>query len=135
MGDSTLSISNMVGIAANGVLIFNGNSPRNTDYFYPKDWEGSSNTVIDTTLDACLGAITPIDGMYHYWFLPPCLYMSDMLETSKYCDNVTSCNADMATYALDVYTTYHSTSTLVGMSKDGHKIIGPYKEDGTIFNC
>jgi len=41
-GESTLSIINMVGLAANGVPIYNGNSPRNTDYFFPKDWSGSN---------------------------------------------------------------------------------------------
>jgi hypothetical protein len=35
LGDSTISITNMVGIATNGVILYNGNSPRNTDYFYP----------------------------------------------------------------------------------------------------
>ena len=42
LGDKTESISDMVGIAANGVILYNGNSPRNTDYFYPKDWSGSN---------------------------------------------------------------------------------------------
>jgi hypothetical protein len=31
----------MVGVAVNGVPMFNGNGPRNTDYFYPQDWDGS----------------------------------------------------------------------------------------------
>ena len=41
-GESTLSIVNMVGVATNGVPIYNGNSARNTDYFFPKDWSGSN---------------------------------------------------------------------------------------------
>lgn len=47
LGDLTISISNMVGIATNGVLLFNGNSPRNTDYFYPKDWYGVNDVDVD----------------------------------------------------------------------------------------
>lgn len=110
----------MVGVATNGVLIYNGNSPRNTDYFYPKDWSGSNQVVVDQALDACLGAITPDDGVYHYWFLPPCLYNADKLQPSMYCANVTECNQDMASYALNVYSTYSPTTTLIGMAKDGH---------------
>ena len=86
-------------------------------------------------MDACLGAITPEDGVYHYWFLPPCLYNADKLETSKYCDNVPECANSMADYAMRVYTDYQPYWTLIGMAKDGHKVIGPYKEDGNSWDC
>lgn len=36
LGDYSLSITNMVGVAINGVPMFNGNGPSNTDYFYPQ---------------------------------------------------------------------------------------------------
>ena len=77
----------MVGIAINGVPIFNGNSPQNMDYFYPKKWEGSDNDAYDARLDACLGAIGP-DNMYHYWFLPPCLFDASKIQSWKYCDDL-----------------------------------------------
>ena len=125
----------MVGLAANGVPIYNGNSPRNTDYFFPKDWSGSNQKVVDQDLDACLGAIQPEDGVYHYWFLPPCLYNADKVQAHLYCDNITECSTDTPNYAKKFYTDYSGTWTLIGMAKDGHKIIGPYKSDGGEYNC
>ncbi|CDW76269.1 UNKNOWN [Stylonychia lemnae] len=134
-GEKTISIINMVGIAANGVPMYNGNSPRNTDYFYPKDWAGSNQKNVDQDIDACLGAIQPEDGVYHYWFLPPCLYHADKIQTSKYCDNVTDCFTDMASYSKKIYTDFSNTWTLIGMAKDGHKIIGPYTAGNSEFDC
>ena len=36
LGDYSPSITNMVGVAINGVPMFNGNGPNNTDFFYPQ---------------------------------------------------------------------------------------------------
>ena len=47
----------------------------------------------------------------------------------------------MANYALEVYTASYNTTTLIGMAKDGHNIIGPYQEraedaeTGDLWNC
>lgn len=98
LGSRSDTISSMVGIAINGVPIFNGNSPQNMDYFYPKEWEGSNNQLVSAKLDGCLGAIES-DNMYHYWFLPPCLIDSDHYQTTKYCEDIPECNEDMRIYA------------------------------------
>ena len=74
LGDYSPSITNMVGVAINGVPMFNGNGPSNTDFFYPQSWEGSiSSNAVNVGLDACLGYIDD-DNIYHYWFLPPCVF-------------------------------------------------------------
>ena len=109
----------MVGIAINGVPIFGGNSPNNMDYFYPLQWDGGLTTTIDTKLDACLGAIDK-DQMYHYSFLTPCLISTDLVDTSKYCEDIDECKADMASYALTLYDINANTRKLLGMAKDGH---------------
>ena len=103
------------------------------DYFYPKPWDGSNNDTIHTRLDACLGAIGD-DNMYHYWFIPPCIFDSSALQTWKYCDEIDQCSTDMTNYAQAPFDALAS-KTLIGIAKDGHEIIGPYKDDGSTFNC
>ncbi len=47
----------------------------------------------------------------------------------------------MANYALEVYTASYNTTTLIGMAKDGHNIIGPYQDrdeetnSEVLWNC
>jgi len=66
--------------------------------------------------------------------LPPCLVTTTISGTTP-CASDSSCSSNIATYALNYYTTYAKTYTVLGIAKDGHKIIGPYYSSGSKIDC
>lgn len=108
--------------------IFNSNSAEKMDPFYPKEWS-SSGTLETEKVDSCTGH-PQVNGLYHYHILPPCLVAKDHIIATDPCAKNSACSNDIATYTKGYYTTYAKTYTVLGIAKDGHKIIGPYDSTG-----
>ncbi len=87
-------------VAINGVSILSSASGEGVDPFYPADWSGA-NSVRTEDVDACHAHPMPMGNVYHYHILPPCLVNKANIDGSKACTDVTACNSDVATYALD----------------------------------
>ena len=97
------------------------------------------------TLDVCLNHPSPTND-FHYHFWGACMvkgygYWSDT-EAPPLCRDTDDCVADPAafTMAATAYgqSVYYSQSTWdspIGLARDGHIVIGPYKSDGTTWGC
>lgn len=127
-----MSNGGVVGWAVNGIYIYSSSSADEEDPYYPHSWSGNSKTVSEV-VDGC--ASHP-DGNsnYHYHILPPCLVNNMGMKNPGVCPNITSCNSDVKDYVLGYYSG-NKTLTVLGVAKDGRVIIGPYKSDGTMFDC
>lgn len=122
----------MFGVALNGVPILGSSSTSDVDPFYPKAWSGNEDPSAES-VDACLGHPNGND-VYHYHILPPCILNSASISTTESCAAVTACSDDLAGYALDNFSTT-KTLTVLGITKDGHVIYGPYKSTGSEYDC
>ena len=126
------------GIAFTGGYIFNALAGGNVD------------AVINEieTLSVCLDHPTPTNQFhYHYW--SPCtkvgMGLHSTTDAPALCDNVEACAdwAGAADYAktavLDGQDSYFSASEWdypIGLAKDGHILMGPYKNtDGESWQC
>ena len=87
-------------------------------------------------LDMCLGSLSQF-GQYKYHSFSPCLYSSafkNALLTASLCNSDVSCKANALTYArAKVDNNDYKTLKVVGIAKDGHRILGPYKSDGSLW--
>lgn len=132
----TTNLDTSSGIALNGVLIHASSSIFNLDPYYPKSWSGQTTYSADL-MDQCLGHPEATTGIYHYHILPPCLVNAHTLNTDTTCSSCGSsvdCSNDLRQYALDQFASY-KTDKILGIAKDGHTIVGPYKTDGTLYDC
>lgn len=95
------------------------------------------------TLDVCLSHPSPSsDFHYHYW--SPCLkknegYWNDS-EAPPLCRDTNFCTSDPAGFSRNFAATGQSAAytasnwdDVIGIARDGHMIIGPYAQDGSIF--
>ena len=85
-------------------------------------------------MDACLGSPEPVSGIYHYNILAPCLVNSANITTNETCADMANCTKSLKNYALSAYSN-NKTDTFLGIAKDGHMIVGPYKSDATLYSC
>ena len=128
-------ISTAVGISLTGGYIYNALQGGNADAV---ENEGFS-------LDVCLSHPTPTsDFHYHYW--SPCLkkdkgFWSDT-EAPPLCRDTDFCvsypggfTRNFSKAGQDKAYTPENWEDVIGIAKDGHMIIGPYKEDGSIWGC
>jgi hypothetical protein len=100
-------ITTTVGVALDGVLMFEGVSLNYVDPFYPNGWTstttGAHTTASAEHVDLCLGH-PQATGMYHYHMLPPCLFDSTYAATAGACDPTAACSSSPKAYALAGYT-------------------------------
>jgi hypothetical protein len=128
-GDS----SKVVGIAFNGVPIYSAYSELFYDALYPKAY-GSRTLPRAVPIDACMGSIA-YATFYHYYSFSPCIVESTYKSypASKDCDG--ACLQNKTYYMYSLWS--QSNSTLrgmpIGIAKDGHKILSPFKTDGTLW--
>lgn len=95
------------------------------DPFFPKAWGTNTNTEAER-VDMCLGH-PQAQGIYHYHFMPPCIFNAALDDTAGPC--LTGCSNNLINYGLSGYTT-KKTLTPIGIAKDGHIIYGPYDSTG-----
>ncbi|CDW88065.1 UNKNOWN [Stylonychia lemnae] len=126
--------SSIVGIALNGVPIHTGNSEYGSDVFHPKKFGTKYNSYKQIKLDNCLGS-SEISGFYHYYGWSPCILPSGPIKArdAQECDNVPECKQDMLAYSLSFMKYQEKTIMVIGIARDGHSILGPYRSDGTLW--
>jgi hypothetical protein len=124
---SSANINGAGGVLINGVLLFDSSSDSDVDPYYPKVWSGGTKNTSET-VDGCIGHPDG-NGNYHYHIMSPCLFNTDWEYSTSICSDVTACSDDMASYVLTGFTAEQDL-VVVGVSKDGHPIFGPYTSDG-----
>ena len=91
------------------------------------------------TLDQCLTHPTPTKE-YHYHMWSPCAkkgngYASTTVAPDM-CKDLDDCYNDPMGFAQGkAYTDTTTFGTIIGISKDGHMIYGPYNADGELWSC
>lgn len=136
-GGGAEALGTAAGIGLSGAYIFNALDGNNTDAV---ESEGD-------TLDVCLNHPTPSSEFhYHYW--GACLvkdygYWSDT-DAPSLCrdaadDACLTATDDFTIAAADAsagsFYTADNWDGPIGLARDGHIILGPYKSDGTRYGC
>lgn len=119
------------GIAVSGANIFNALAAGNADAV-ENEW---------VTLDQCLTHPTPFSE-YHYHMWSPCAHKSNGWASTSVapdmCKDLEACRTDPIGFAVEKGWTdsgSYGYGDIVGLSKDGHLIYGPYKGDGSFWAC
>eukprot|EP00347_Sterkiella_histriomuscorum_P014803 403359465 len=123
---------NVVGVLFNGVVLFSGYSDKTS---YDALQSSSQSRTNATQLDSCLGGYDS-QGFYRYFSYSPCVKdqtYKTSLTTPALCKNTANCNTNAFSFALDKTTTTNKVLQPLGIAKDGHKILGPYKNDGSLW--
>eukprot|EP00347_Sterkiella_histriomuscorum_P009381 403341427 len=124
----------VVGITLNGIPLFQGTSELQYDAFFPKSY-GLYRFPKTIDVDLCLGS-SQYSSFYHYYSYSPCIIGAAFKTNAKsaLCQNVTTCKNDLTTYMQSGLTPeYKSVQQVIGVAKDGHKILGPFKKGGVLW--
>lgn len=115
-------------VALNGVTFQNANQ-KNDDPIFPQ----GLGDVSDQPLDKCLGhnQRNSPSGMYHYHSFSPCLNKGFLAEHGPQDDcRCGPCEDDPIGWALSGYAAAPwNNKTVIGISKDGRVLYGPYNDD------
>ena len=117
------------GIALSGANIFNALAAGNDDAV-ENEW---------ITLDQCLTHPTPTKE-YHYHMWSPCYkkgngYASTSVAPDM-CKDKKACHDDPIQFAINAAFTDTTTyGDIIGITRDGHMIYGPYNKDGELWSC
>ena len=119
------------GIAVSGANIFNALANGNLDAV-ENEW---------VTLDQCLTHPTPFKE-YHYHMWSPCAHKGNGWASTKVapdmCKDLQDCRQDPIGFAIEhgwTDATSYGYGDIVGVSRDGHMIYGPYNADGDFWGC
>ncbi|CAF3573351.1 unnamed protein product [Rotaria socialis] len=115
------SYSTLAGVSVDGVSIMNVNSLNNVDPFYPAGSFAAES--VDTCLAHCQAA-----GIYHYHMGSGCAKANPSSGPSA-CASVPTCSSNISNYGISSFSSY-TTLTVIGISRDGHVIYGPYTSSG-----
>jgi hypothetical protein len=110
-------------------------SDTGVDPFFPAVYGYVTSANVSTAakmVDMCLAHVDEV-GAYHYHAFAPCVVDSSYSTTPESCDSITACTDELITYGEDAYVD-SETLTVIGISKDGHIMYGPYKSDGTLVS-
>ncbi len=102
--------------------ILNVNSANQVDSFYPP-----SNYAREG-VDQCLSHPNKA-GTYHYHISSGCM-ISPLSGNINSCAPNTVCGKNIANFSLQSYPSSAKTLTVIGITKDGHVIYGPYLSSG-----
>eukprot|EP00347_Sterkiella_histriomuscorum_P018009 403347133 len=124
---------NIVGIAINGVPIYTGSSEYDNDAFFPASY-GVNSVPPSLEIDTCLGSIGS-SKYYHYYSFSNCIFPSShsTLLTQSLCKNLQDCSSDPMAYSIQFQEDKVQGALPIGIAKDGHMIVGPYKADGLLW--
>ena len=119
------------GIAISGANIFNALAAGNEDAV-ENEW---------VTLDQCLTHPTPF-GEYHYHMWSPCAHKGNGWASTSVapdmCKDLDACRSDPIGFAVEKgwsNVSAYGYGDIVGISRDGHMIYGPYNADGDFWGC
>ncbi|CDW87712.1 lipoprotein [Stylonychia lemnae] len=123
----------IVGIALNGVPFFAGTSELGFDVFSPKAYNGQSAKSIP--VDLCLGN-NDYTRYYHYYSNSPCILTGTQKAAiaGGLCTDDTNCNSNKTKFLITTRTTFKNLQE-IGIARDGRKILGPYKADGSVWSA
>ncbi|CDW89137.1 UNKNOWN [Stylonychia lemnae] len=121
----------IVGIAINGVPLHTGNSEYGSDIFFPKKYKEYQYSNLTIELDSCLGSVQFL-GFYHYYGWSPCILPSGPIKTSSSsnCKDIDECKNDKLAYSISFMKPQEKNMTVIGIARDGHSILGPFRSDG-----
>ena len=134
-GSSSMALQTSAGIMITGGYMYNALAAGNADAVL---------TEADT-LDVCYDHPSP-QSEFHYHYSGPCMrkdlgYWNDQ-EAPALCRDTSGCVDDPENFTLTGAAsgnsvTYEASTwdTPIGLARDGHIIIGPYKSDGTTWDC
>ncbi|CDW88160.1 UNKNOWN [Stylonychia lemnae] len=124
----------IVGIAINGVPIHTGNSEYGSDIFFPKKYKDNLQSELTVELDSCLGSVQFL-GFYHYYGWSPCILPSGPIATksSSNCKDIDECKKDKLAYSISFMKPQEKNMTVIGIARDGHSILGPFRSDGQLW--
>uniref|UniRef100_A0A7S1G3J0 YHYH domain-containing protein n=1 Tax=Bicosoecida sp. CB-2014 TaxID=1486930 RepID=A0A7S1G3J0_9STRA len=122
-------LTTTVGVALNGVPMLNGLSADGVDPFYPPAAFGGASGFAAEAVDQCVAHPTA-QGAYHAHMMSPCLFDGGV-DGTKPCTPAAGC-ADVKSHALAGYAGKRAV-TAVGISKDGHQVLGPYDASGELW--
>ncbi|CDW90313.1 UNKNOWN [Stylonychia lemnae] len=124
----------IVGISLNGVPIHTGNSEYGSDIFYPKSYGSKLYSTKKVHLDTCLGS-SEFSGYYHYYGWSPCILPRGPIKSLEYtsCNYNEACQQDPLAYSLSFMSPQEKTIMIIGVARDGHSILGPYRRDGMLW--
>lgn len=102
------------------------------DAYSAASYNGAKATNIAP--DYCMGDNSHTT-FYHYYTMSPCILSGALKSspTAKTCASDTTCKSDKSTYILKAKSS-QKTLTPIGIARDGHKIYGPYDEDGNTWD-
>ncbi|CDW77974.1 UNKNOWN [Stylonychia lemnae] len=128
------NFESIVGIALNGVPIHTGNSEYGSDVFYPKQFGKKVYSGKKISVDKCLGG-SEYSGYYHYYAWSPCILPSGPSRNSDSdsCNLIPACKDDALAYSLSFMKNQEKTIMVIGVARDGHSILGPYRKDGMLW--
>ena len=98
-------------------------------------------TTQNTGSEAVLLSPSDNNGQLHYTSLGLCMKASGFTSTTivpSLCPtegNDDSCTEDPFSYGLQSWTTTSNYGGMVGLARDGHIIMGPYNENGELWDC
>jgi hypothetical protein len=123
--------NNIVGVLLNGVPLFSGLSD-NINYDALQSYIAGTSGA--TNLDQCLGGYNAY-GFYHYYSYSPCILDSliKSATTPSTCLSANACKLSPFTYATSNALVAQKVQKVVGVAKDGHGILGPFKSDGSLW--
>ena len=124
-------VEGIVGIAINGVPIHSGTSELMYDFFAPK---GSGAGAVRVEVDSCLGS-SEYKTFYHYYSFSPCMFQNGISAAGNAadCKSNSQCSKDYLKYAVANLPTPQRVLAVVGIARDGHMIVGPYKSSGALW--
>ena len=110
-------------------------------YIYNSLAAGNEDAVEDEarTLDVCLSHPTGF-GEFHYHYWSACIKKNEGFSNDStapaLCKDSGDCTSDTAVYTRSSGAfTAENWDDVIGIARDGHVIIGPYKSDGTTWGC
>lgn len=122
----------IVGVGLNGVPIYNGYSDEASYDALLASSRLMSGAVL---LDSCLGGLTT-QGLYKYHSFSQCMTTSafkSTLTTPTLCNSDNTCKTNPLAFARANTDANFQTLKVVGIAKDGHQILGPFKQDGSLW--
>jgi hypothetical protein len=121
------SNNKVVGVSITGAAIFQGVSELQYDALFPKSY-GSMTSPESIEVDMCLGS-SEYNSVYHYYSYSPCMHDPTAAANAAYCQDLNSCSSNPISYATKGLT----GPTIVGIAKDGHLIVGPFKDTNKLW--
>eukprot|EP00347_Sterkiella_histriomuscorum_P022464 403338394 len=128
-------LGGIIGISITGVPIYSGTSELFYDAFYPQSYTANHNELDSIEVDACLGS-TQLTLFYHYYSISPCVFKNPLftpITHAQTCEDLLECKKDPLKYAIANIATSQRVLKYVGIARDGHMIVGPFKSQGALW--